>query len=90
MIYKNEHGYRCYKTALQVYETLNWSLVDNFIHYEVGCVTEMMGNNVESIQYLNRLLKGCKESPVNQQKYLDKFLQVYKVMSFRDIRMNSS
>ncbi|KAL5034933.1 hypothetical protein RTP6_002703 [Batrachochytrium dendrobatidis] len=85
------HAQRNYSTALEAYGGLNWTLIDDHIHFALGKQLFHMGKVDVAIQYFIKLLRKSRQSAAGQRAYLSEFLYIYQqLVSTRNVENGSS
>ncbi|KAJ1345343.1 hypothetical protein BSLG_000856 [Batrachochytrium salamandrivorans] len=72
------HAQRNYATALETYDGLQWSLVDDHIHFALGRHSFHLGQTKAAMQYFIKLLRKSRQSAAGQRAYLAEFLYIYQ------------
>ncbi|KAK9761951.1 hypothetical protein K7432_012754 [Basidiobolus ranarum] len=75
---QHELAYRCYRAASLVFETKNWALVENHIHFALGRQNLRKHCLQASVEYFLKLLRESRQSVALQNSYLTEFLHIYQ------------
>ena len=77
LINQHKHSMRCYRTAYNIYESLNWMLIDDYLHFSLARTSFILGNIDMAMTYIQRLLQRNYQSPQKQSSYLREFLHIF-------------
>ncbi|KAJ3044711.1 Trafficking protein particle complex 8 [Rhizophlyctis rosea] len=80
---QREHAYRCYTSALDVYEGLGWTLVEDHAHYTLGRQSFYLGDMAGTVSFFLKLLRMSRQPVAQQAAYLKEFLYIYKQFAAR-------
>ncbi|ORY05323.1 hypothetical protein K493DRAFT_204561 [Basidiobolus meristosporus CBS 931.73] len=75
---QHELAFHCYRAASLVFETKNWSLVENHIHFALGCQNVRKHCLQAAVEYFLKLLRESRQSTALQTNYLTEFLNIYQ------------
>ncbi|KAJ3290281.1 Trafficking protein particle complex 8 [Borealophlyctis nickersoniae] len=80
---QREHAYRCYATALDVYDNLGWSLVEDHVHFTLGRQSFHLSHLDGAVDHFLKLLRKSRQPAPQQTAYLREFLYIYKQYATR-------
>eukprot|EP00842_Homolaphlyctis_polyrhiza_P000472 jgi/Hompol1/1425/HPOL_001386-RA len=75
---QRNHAHRNFLTALEAYEDLNWSLINDHLHFALGRQTIHLGNITKALEHFIKLLHKSRQTASAQRGYLAEFLYVYQ------------
>ncbi|KAL9650734.1 hypothetical protein ABK040_001788 [Willaertia magna] len=70
-----KHSYRCYKAAMKVYFSRDWTQIYEHMSFTMGRLSQHMKDLKSSVNYLHDFMTSCKQTSENQQKFMDEFVQ---------------
>jgi len=75
---QNKHSYRCYSSALSIYENRNWTLVDDQIYSVLAKQSFVMDRIDDAVYYIQKLLGKNAQPAHKQASILREFIFIYK------------
>jgi hypothetical protein len=74
---------RCLSGAKAVYQDREWSLVDDYLNGLLGELASSKSDLETALKYFKELLHESRQSRQNQQVYMAKLVETYKVAGLR-------
>eukprot|EP01027_Heterolobosea_sp_BB2_P003199 GEZU01004854.1.p1 GENE.GEZU01004854.1~~GEZU01004854.1.p1 ORF type:complete len:263 (-),score=27.70 GEZU01004854.1:36-824(-) len=72
------HSFRCYQTALHIYEGRQWDQIDEHMSITMGRLSTFMGNLQAAVNHIHQFMSQCKQPPEKQTNFLKEFLSIVK------------
>jgi hypothetical protein len=79
-----KHSFRCYVTAINVYENHGWSLIDEHMSITMGRLTNFLDDLNASVRHMHEFIRKCKQMPEKQRAFMQEFLATVKVILLRN------
>lgn len=74
------HSFRCYVTAINVYEHHGWSQIDEHMSITMARLCNYLGDLDASVRHMHEFMKKCKQMPEKQRAFLQEFLATVNVI----------
>jgi len=79
-ISQREHSFRCYSTALVLYNSKQWGLVEEHIYFNLARQSYHLSRVAQSLLFFIRLLSATsQQSAVHHRSYIREFVFIYQV-----------